>query len=252
MAKHARYIDFYGIDSEYDYDPFWAKVVELGRAGDDALRQPGLDRPAVDQQLHEQPHRPLRRWVGGLRQGAVLRRRDPALPGPARRPARGRRRLGRARLHAPGGPLGKAQPRGRCSNYDPARGRRRPARATLFRALRRRSCSGPHRSTRRERCSATAWASRRCRTAASRTSDELDDFALAGIESVEDIRARWVDNFFFGSEADDRTVAAAFNDKRQSARRQDQRDLVVGRGPLGRARPDRAAGREPGTWWSRA
>lgn len=30
IARHASYIDFYGIDSEYDYDPFWAKVVELG------------------------------------------------------------------------------------------------------------------------------------------------------------------------------------------------------------------------------
>jgi predicted TIM-barrel fold metal-dependent hydrolase len=35
-AEHPRspstsgYIDFYGIDSEHDYDPFWAKVVELG------------------------------------------------------------------------------------------------------------------------------------------------------------------------------------------------------------------------------
>ena len=43
--------------------------------------------------------------------------------------------------------------------------------------------------------------------------DEIDDFALAGIEKVEDIRARWVDPFFFGSEADDRTVAAAFNSR---------------------------------------
>ena len=30
IARHASYVDFYGIDSEYDYDPFWAKVVELG------------------------------------------------------------------------------------------------------------------------------------------------------------------------------------------------------------------------------
>ena len=43
--------------------------------------------------------------------------------------------------------------------------------------------------------------------------DELDDFAAAGIESAEDIRKRWVDSFYFGSEADDRTVAAAFNDR---------------------------------------
>jgi predicted TIM-barrel fold metal-dependent hydrolase len=30
IAKQVGYIDFYGIDSEHDYDPFWAKVVELG------------------------------------------------------------------------------------------------------------------------------------------------------------------------------------------------------------------------------
>ncbi len=35
----------------------------------------------------------------------------------------------------------------------------------------------------------------------------------AGIESIEDIRDRWVNSFFFGSESDDRTIAAAFNDK---------------------------------------
>jgi hypothetical protein len=43
--------------------------------------------------------------------------------------------------------------------------------------------------------------------------DELDDFAAAGIESVEDIEKRWVDSFFFGSKSDDRTVAHAFNAK---------------------------------------
>jgi hypothetical protein len=43
--------------------------------------------------------------------------------------------------------------------------------------------------------------------------DELEDFAAAGIESVEDIKRRWVDCFFFGSESDDRTVAHAFNDR---------------------------------------
>lgn len=41
----------------------------------------------------------------------------------------------------------------------------------------------------------------------------LDDFALAGIEKIEDIRDRFVPNFFFGAEADDPTVAHAFNTK---------------------------------------
>ncbi|HVZ31975.1 MAG TPA: hypothetical protein VG963_06100 [Polyangiaceae bacterium] len=43
--------------------------------------------------------------------------------------------------------------------------------------------------------------------------EELEDFTAAGIESVEDIKKRWVDSFFFGSESDDRSVAHAFNDK---------------------------------------
>lgn len=43
--------------------------------------------------------------------------------------------------------------------------------------------------------------------------ENFDDFALAGIESVEDIRDRWVNNFYFGNEADDRTVVHAFNTK---------------------------------------
>jgi hypothetical protein len=41
----------------------------------------------------------------------------------------------------------------------------------------------------------------------------LDDFAQAGIEKIEDIRDRYVPNFYFGSEADDPTIAYAFNTK---------------------------------------
>jgi hypothetical protein len=44
-------------------------------------------------------------------------------------------------------------------------------------------------------------------------SEELNDFAAAGIESIEDIKARWVDSFYFGSESNDRTDAHAFNDR---------------------------------------
>ncbi|MDF3066182.1 MAG: hypothetical protein K0R38_1783 [Polyangiaceae bacterium] len=43
--------------------------------------------------------------------------------------------------------------------------------------------------------------------------DALDDFAKAGIQRIEDIRDRFVPNFYFGSEADDPTVAYAFNTK---------------------------------------
>jgi predicted TIM-barrel fold metal-dependent hydrolase len=43
--------------------------------------------------------------------------------------------------------------------------------------------------------------------------NKLDEFAAAHIEKIEDIRDRFVPNFYFGAEADDPTVAHAFNSK---------------------------------------
>jgi predicted TIM-barrel fold metal-dependent hydrolase len=43
--------------------------------------------------------------------------------------------------------------------------------------------------------------------------DRLDDFAAAHVSSIEEIRDRYVPNFYFGAEADDPTVAYAFNTK---------------------------------------
>jgi predicted TIM-barrel fold metal-dependent hydrolase len=40
---------------------------------------------------------------------------------------------------------------------------------------------------------------------------ERDDFSAAGIEKIEDIRDRFVPNFYFGGEADDPTLSYAFN-----------------------------------------
>ena len=42
---------------------------------------------------------------------------------------------------------------------------------------------------------------------------QLDEFAAAMVDSVEDIRDRFVPNFYFGCEADDRLVAWAFNER---------------------------------------
>jgi len=43
--------------------------------------------------------------------------------------------------------------------------------------------------------------------------DELDDFAAVGIEKAEDIRDRFIPSFYFGCEADDPMNAWAFNTK---------------------------------------
>jgi predicted TIM-barrel fold metal-dependent hydrolase len=45
------------------------------------------------------------------------------------------------------------------------------------------------------------------------TPEQRNDFAAAGISSTEDIKKRWIDPLFFGSESDDRTLAHAFNRK---------------------------------------
>jgi hypothetical protein len=41
--------------------------------------------------------------------------------------------------------------------------------------------------------------------------DDVDDWRACGIESVDDFRARFVDRFYFGCEADDPMNASAFN-----------------------------------------
>jgi hypothetical protein len=42
---------------------------------------------------------------------------------------------------------------------------------------------------------------------------ELDEFAAAGIERPEDVRDRFLNHFYFGTESDDTRVASAFNTK---------------------------------------
>jgi len=47
---------------------------------------------------------------------------------------------------------------------------------------------------------------------------QLDEFAAAGLRSVSDLRDRFVPNFYFGCEADDRLVAWAFAEQVNPAR----------------------------------
>jgi hypothetical protein len=46
-----------------------------------------------------------------------------------------------------------------------------------------------------------------------RRENGVDDFAAVGADTVEELRDRFIPNFFFGSETDDPTVAHAFNTK---------------------------------------
>ena len=59
--KAAWYIDTIALDSPYDYEPFWQRCVELGVAVTQHSGSTPLVGSRLDQQLHLQPRRPLRR-----------------------------------------------------------------------------------------------------------------------------------------------------------------------------------------------
>ena len=59
--KAAWYCDTIALDSPYDYEPFWQRCVELGVAVTQHSGSGALAGSRLDQQLHLQPRRPLRR-----------------------------------------------------------------------------------------------------------------------------------------------------------------------------------------------
>ena len=162
-APTAYRLDMFGIDSEHDYDPFWAKCVELGVA------------PVVHSSL--QSHRVTRsisnyvyNHINGLSAaheslckslflGGVTRR----FPDAAHRLPRGRRRVGVRAVRRARRALGEAQPR-RDRHTRPRPARRRRADGVL-RALRRRRRHG--------RASTTSARTSRARRRSPRSVDEF-------------------------------------------------------------------------------
>ena len=209
VAKHAHYIDFYGIDSEHDYDPFWAKVVELGVPVTTHYGSQGwTGRNSISNYMFNHIGHfadGSQAFAKALFFGGVTRR----FPGLRVALLEGGADWG---AHVFTHLLDRWDKRNReaVQNYNPAHvdvdlledlfrryGQEVLGDRPLVRESLVRDCLGisalPH--------------------SREPVGDETDDFLLAGIERPEDIRARWVDPFYFGSEADDRTVAAAFNDK---------------------------------------
>jgi predicted TIM-barrel fold metal-dependent hydrolase len=118
--RFAVWKDVIGLDSEYDYDPVWAKCLELDIA-------PSFHSGARRSGLRLSPSNFVYNHIGLCRrqprrlQGNVSRRRDAPLPGPQHGVPRRRRRLGLPLVRRPARPLGKAQPqrpgRGRPAQY---------------------------------------------------------------------------------------------------------------------------------------
>ena len=76
-SRGARWVDAFGPESPYDYDPVWAKCVELGVAPTFSFERDGFRKSDVSDQLRLQPY-----W-----QFRAGRRSDVPHHGDARRPA---------------------------------------------------------------------------------------------------------------------------------------------------------------------
>jgi predicted TIM-barrel fold metal-dependent hydrolase len=209
LHKYISYQDFYGLDSEYDYDPFWARVVELGVPVLTHYGSQGwVGRSSISSYMHNHIGHfadGSEAFANALFFGGVTRRfpklRVGVLEGGADWGAR-------VYIHL----VDRFEKRGRegLKNYDPA-ATDRALLSELFARYGKDPTRG--RSIAGEDLIADTLGARYVKDARQPSPAELDDFAAAGIESVADIKKRWVDSFFFGSESDDRTVAHAFNDR---------------------------------------
>ncbi len=209
LQKYISYQDFYGLDSEYDYDPFWAKVVELGVPVLTHYGSQGwVGRSSISNYMNNH--------IGHFADGSEAFARALFFGGVTRRFPGLRVGLleggadwgARVYIHL----VDRWQKRGKegLVNYDPAQ-TDRALLTEIFERYGKDLSRG--RSIEGEDLIRDTLGERYTKDARQPEPQDRDDFSAAGIESVEDIKKRWVDSFFFGSESDDRTVAHAFNDK---------------------------------------
>jgi hypothetical protein len=209
LQRYISYQDFYGLDSDYDYDPFWAKVVELGTPVLTHYGSQGwVGRSSISSYMNNH--------IGHFADGSEAFARALFFGGVTRRFPKLRVGLleggadwgARVYIHLVDRFL-KRGPEG-LKNYDPAATDRDELRG-LFAEFGQALVQG--RPTDGEKIIRDTLGDRYVAGSNQPTAEQQNDFAAAGIERIEDIKTRWVDSFFFGSEADDRTVAHAFNDK---------------------------------------
>lgn len=209
FSKYAYYMDFYGIDSEYDYDPFWAKVVELGVPITTHYGSQGwTGRSSISNYMNNHIGHfadGSQAFAKALFFGGVTKRfpqlRVAMLEGGADWGAH-------VYIHLVDR-FSKRSLKG-LQNYNPDLTNASEL-FELFERYGKEITKGY--SLSKEELTKSVLGSSFARHSRQPVGSELEDFGAAGIETIEDIRDRWVNNFFFGSESDDRTIAAAFNDK---------------------------------------
>jgi predicted TIM-barrel fold metal-dependent hydrolase len=199
--RYAFRVDTYGIDSDYDYDPVWAKCVELKVA-------PTSHSAGMGWTGRRSPSRYMYNHIGHFGDAGEALFKSLFFGGVTRRfpslrfamlecgvswacslyvslIARWNKRGGKAILNQDPTSLDQERLLELVAQYGNERIRARMDQV-------------------RQSFAAAAQEKR---------PDELDEFALCGIDKAEDIRDRFVPNFFFGCEADDPLNAWAFNDR---------------------------------------
>jgi len=209
VARHASYTDFYGIDSPHDYDPFWAKVVELGVPVTTHYGSQGwTGRQSISNYMFNHIGHfadGSQAFAKALFFGGVTRR----FPGLRVALLEGGADWG---AHVYTHLVDRFEKRNRqaVQNYNPAHADIELL-AGLFEQYGAELTKG--KPVNKETLLRDSLGISALPHSREPEGDELDDFLAAGIESAADIRERWVKPFYFGAEADDRTVAAAFNTK---------------------------------------
>ena len=196
LLPYVNRFDTFGLDSEYDYDPFWATCVDLGVA------------PVTHSGLLNRPNRSVTSYVynhinglahahEGLAKSLVLGGVLHRFPGSGSGCSRAAS-PGRARCSAIWWPTGRSATWRRSATPRPGPARSRPMTALV-------------RQYGDERTATRADEIRRSFERPIPRPAQLDEFAACGFERAEDIAAQFTQGLFFGCEADDRTVAWAFD-----------------------------------------
>jgi hypothetical protein len=195
----ANRFDTFGIDSEYDYDPFWARCVELGIA------------PASHSSLLNPPTRSVSNYVynhiGGLAHAHEALCKSLFLGGVTKRFPRLRVAFLEAGVGWACVLLADLVGHWEKRNAGALRENLDPARLDVDLLVELIDRYGDARV--RERIDVIrAWV-----TEPEPVPAELDDFAACAIQEADDIVDRFVPHFFFGCEGDDPGVSWAFNEK---------------------------------------
>ncbi len=196
LANQVLYQDCFGLDSPYDYDPVWAKCIELGIAPTSHSGPIGLgSRRCVSRHQYNQ--------VGGFAEGGEALLKSLWMGGVTRR-------FPKLKVGFLEGGAAWA-----CSTYtrmidhwkkrnadaivhlDPGR-----LDAALFRKLIDEYADPKIRAYRDPLVENSLWMP---------SPDELDDWRDCGVETAAELAKQFVPNFFFGCEGDDRMNSLAFD-----------------------------------------